>query len=256
MQQNHLLIGTADKTERLLQLAGAHFLLIDDGTIGDAFLEAFPKAKLFDLTQHHFNPLRGIGYKGARDFAAALYTASPEGEHTLTVRNGKRALARLLLEEPERLDTLPRSTDPGEIEALATIDDVLLSPTLRQVLCNPTNFSFKGRIVLKLDRAVIGDFDAFVLAALAIQQSQGQIIVPDFGFYGRDFYMSLIRQQRAILGINSLSELSKPLQQAVLLIDHKEGEHCTWEDAQTLASYTSFAPFTNGYTDYVQHLME
>src|ERR1700731_4717490 len=105
--RNHLLIGISDKTSRLLELAGDHkFLLIDDGPIADAFLLEFPEAKEFDVTRHSFNPLQGIDYKRARDFAAAVYTASPEGENTLTVRNGKRALARLLLYGPQHLTDL------------------------------------------------------------------------------------------------------------------------------------------------------
>jgi hypothetical protein len=86
---NHFLIGTADKTDRLLQLAGDHFLLIDDGPIADAFLVE-RTCRLFDITKHSFNPLKDIDYKRARDIAQALYTASPEGRDTLTVRNGKR----------------------------------------------------------------------------------------------------------------------------------------------------------------------
>lgn len=146
---NHLLIGTADKTQRFLDLAHSPFLLIDDGPIASAFLERYRKAKLFDTTKHSFNPLRGIDYKRARDFASALYTASPQGENTLTVRNGKRALTRLLLSGPERLSDLPSSSkDPGEAEAIATVADMLLSPVLEHVLCNPTNFSFTLTIAL------------------------------------------------------------------------------------------------------------
>jgi hypothetical protein len=71
---NSLLIGNADKTKRLLQLAQQPFLLIDDGELCDAFLREFPRATLFDIAHHTFNPLQqGIDYKGARDFATAIY---------------------------------------------------------------------------------------------------------------------------------------------------------------------------------------
>lgn len=255
---NHLLIGVADKTKRLLELASDNFLLIDDGEIADAFLDAFPRAKLFDISTHSFNPLRGIDYKRARDFAQALYTASPEGQNTLTVRNGKRAMVKLLLDNPKRLDKLPTPDrdDLGGIEAKATIDDLLLSPVLTQVLCDPTNFSFKGSVVLKLDRAVIGDFDAFVLASLAIGQFQGQVIVPDFGFYGRDFYISLIRQNRLTAGVHRLSELTPGLRQTVLLIKDKVGDECTFEDAETLAAYRGLVPGTNAHTEFVENLVK
>ena len=69
--RNHLRIGSADKTQRLLELADRNFLLIDDGPIADAFLEHRP-ARLFDIQKHSFNPLRRIDYRRAREFAEAL----------------------------------------------------------------------------------------------------------------------------------------------------------------------------------------
>lgn len=233
---NHLLIGTGDKTERLLELAGDHFLLIDDGPIADAFL-AQTHAKLFDIASHSFNPLHHADYKRVRDIVQALYTASPEGKDTLTVRNGKRALAQLLL-TAQRFDKLQTNAGgAGDLEAKATVDDMLFSPVLRRVLCNPTNFSFKGKVVAKLDRAEIGDFDAFLLAALLIGQCNGQLIVPDFGFYGRDFYTFLIRQNRLVCGVNFLSEASPALQQILLGIKGKTVYRTTREDAERLTFY-------------------
>lgn len=247
---NNLLIGTRDKTEQLLAWADKSFLLIDDGPIAEAFLSR--GAKLFDVERHTFNPLRGMDYKQARDFAQILYSANPEGKDTLTVRNGKRALVRLLLEKPTRLDRLEGDErDPGTVEALATVNDILLSPVLRRVLCSPTNFAFKGRVVLRLDRAELGDFDAFVLAALVIGQSKGQVIVPDFGFYGRD--TSLIRQNRLVAGVNFLEELSPLLKNAVLLIKDKIGNGCIPEDAAVLAGFEGLTPGTNEYNDFIQH---
>jgi hypothetical protein len=240
---NHLLIGTADKTERLLQITKPHFLLIDDGPIDEAFLARFPHAKLFDPQEHSFNPLRNMDYKRARDFAQALYTASPEGKETLTVRNGKRALLTLLLSKPTRLDRLPRSTDPGSIEALETVNDMLLSPVLKNVLCHPTNFSFKGTVVAKIDRAELGDFDAFLLGTLLIGQYQRHVILPDFGFYGRPFHTSLIRQNRLTAGVQFLSELEPKLQQAALTMREKTAYRVTTEDAEKLLPYFQTAYF-------------
>jgi hypothetical protein len=253
---NNALFGFADKTERLLHIAQKQqpFLLIDDGPIADAFLQRFPRAKLFDITKHSFNPLRGMDYAKARAFAAALYTASPEGKDTLTVRNGKRAMARLLLNNPSRLDKLKGHGERDE-EALATIEDLLLSPVLRRVLCNPTNFSFKGSVVAKLDRAVLGDFDAFVLASLLIGQHQGHTIVPDSGFFLKDMHVSLIRQNRLTCGLNSLSEVSDILRHAILGIKQKEGHGCLFEDAEVLAKYRRLEPSTRGFRDYVDTVM-
>jgi hypothetical protein len=67
-----------------------HGLLISDET-------AEIPARIFDPLKHSFNPLAHLGYKEARQTADVLYTVSPRGENTLTVRNGKRALLRSLL---------------------------------------------------------------------------------------------------------------------------------------------------------------
>jgi hypothetical protein len=56
-----------------------------------------PRARVFDPLKHSFNPLAGLDYKKAREIAEVLYTISPQGENTLTVRNGKRALLKALL---------------------------------------------------------------------------------------------------------------------------------------------------------------
>ncbi len=239
---NKLLIGLADKTEQLLETP-APFLLIDDGPIADTFLERYSRAKEFDPNKHSFNPLKGLDYKHARDFAATLYTASPQGENTLTVRNGKRALTRLLL-DTKRLDKLHASTDPGDIEAAATVDDMLLSPVLKSVLCGPPNFTFptggkwSAPVIARLDRAELGDFDAFILGALLIGQYKGQVILSDSAFYLRDFHVALIRQERLTVVVNYLTELSPKLQQAVLGIKDKTIYRTTPEDAERLIVYT------------------
>jgi hypothetical protein len=234
---NHLLLGTDDFTARLLDITRPGFLLIDDGPIADAFTGHFPHAKQFDIAQHSFNPLRGMDYKRARDFAQILYTASPEGKDTLTVRNGKRALARLVLADATRLDRIA-SDDEKDTDALAAIDEVLFSPVLKSVLCNPTNFSFKGSVIARMNRAELGDFDAFVLALLLIGQSKGHIIIPDFGFYGRPLHLSLIRQNRLTVGLRYLAELPLQLQQAVLTIEDKHLMRLLPDDAETLIGFT------------------
>jgi hypothetical protein len=83
-------------------------------------------------------------------------------------------------------------TEVGPLEALATIDDVLISSVLRRVLCNPTNFSFNPRstILARINRAELGDFDALVLGLLLMAHFKGQLVVPDFGFYGRECHVS------------------------------------------------------------------
>lgn len=249
---NRLILGLSDKTDDLQ--CKPPFLLIDDGPICDAFKQRYSRAKIFDPSEHSFNPLKEITYQRAREFASVIFGS--EGKDTLTVRNGKRALTRILLNS-EHLDALSVGKSDPEKEAQATIDDVLLSPTLRSVLCKPTNFSFReGRstIIARVDRAVLGDYDAHILAALLIQQFSGQVIIPDFGFYARPFHTQLIRQNRLIAGVFTLSELEPKMRQLCLLME-KIGRQCTHQDAETLAEYEELKRDTVGYNDLVDSLM-
>ena len=93
-----------------------------------------------------------------------LYTAYPQGENTLTVRNGKRTLLKALL-SADRLDKVE-----GDEEVTGMIGDLLQSPVLTRVLCRPTNFSFSPNslILARLNRAELGDFDALVLGLFLI----------------------------------------------------------------------------------------
>ena len=49
-------------------------------------------------------------------------------------------------------------------------------------------------------------------------QFKGQIIVPDFGFCGRDAHTNLIRANRLIAEVNTLSEVPVTLRQTLLTI--------------------------------------
>jgi hypothetical protein len=206
-----------------------------------------PRSRVFDPLKHSFNPLKDIDYKKARELAEVLYTIAPQGENTLTVRNGKRELLAALL-KADRLDRVK-----GDEEVSGMVGDLLASPVLSHVLCNPTNFSFnpKSVIVAKLNRAKLGEFDALVLGLFLIGHFQGQVIIPDFGFYGREAHTSLIRENRLIAGVNSLAELPPKLRQNVLLIKDKVTSGTTFEDAETLAIYAGLVPRTTGFNDYV-----
>ncbi|MGJ5222264.1 hypothetical protein ACQR1Q_35980, partial [Bradyrhizobium oligotrophicum] len=146
------------------------------------------------------------------------FIPSRQGENTLTVCNGKRALLKALL-KPKRFDQI--KDDGEEVEGM--IDDLLVSPVLRRVLCDPTNSSFRTDIGPgELNRAEIGD--AFVLGLLLMAYFKGQIVVPDFGFHGRESHGSMIRKNRLIAGVNFLSELSPKLREAILLIKVQGGQ--------------------------------
>jgi hypothetical protein len=254
---NHLLLGAADKTDRLLEITKPRFLLIDDGPIADAFLERFPKARLFDPAVHSFNPLAGMDYRRARDFADILYASSPGGKDTLTVRNGRRALVRMLLAKPSRLSDMPEPSavkDDAEKEALGMIEELLMSPVLSRVLCGRgTPFRFgEGTTVAKLDRAELGDFDAFIIGALLIGHHKGEVVLSDGGFYARDLHMSLIRQNRLTIGCNLLSELPQKIRQASLLFEDKTARLASYEDAKLLAQYACLIEGTNAFGEFVR----
>lgn len=236
-----------------------------------------PRARIFNPMEHHFNPLQGIDYKKAREIANVLYTIYPQGEDTLTVRGGRRGLARFL-QKFSRLDALEthlskkaaaherdkKNNEPlsaTEAEVIGVVSDVLLSPVLRRVLCNPTNFSFNPRstILARINRAELGDFDALVLGLFLMAHFKGQIVVEDGGFYLREQHISLIRERRLIVGVNTLAELPPKLRQAVLLIGDKEASGTTFEDAELLAKYAGLRPDPtrddNPYNRFVREAM-
>lgn len=210
-----------------------------------------PPVLVFDPKQHSFNPLAGIDHRKAREISDVLYTIYPQGENTLTVRNGRRALMRELV-HAKRLDKI----DADE-EVQGLVDDILASPTLRRVFCETPNFSLsrKAVILARLNRAELGEFDALVLGLFLMAHFKGQVVVPDFGFYGRDAHVSLVREGRLIAGVNFLSELSPKLRRSVLLITDKEASGATYEDAVTLAQYARLAPETNAYNDFIAGAM-
>lgn len=241
--QNTLYVGF----DRTISLPHGGFLFIHD---------ELPKrplfATVFDPLEHTLNPLKGIEYKAARDLSDVLYTAYPQGENTLTVRNGRRALLQALL-TTTRLDRIK-----GDEEVEGMIQDILTSPVLRKVLCSRApNFSFKKEtpIFARINRAELGDFDALVLGLILIGHYKGQIILPDAAFYLRDAHIALVREERLIAGVHYLDEL-KPrapaLRQAILLIEDKVPSRTLLSDAQLLAEYAGKVPGTNGFNDFVE----
>jgi hypothetical protein len=236
--------------KRTLQLPKGSFLFIDDE------VPKHPKAKVFNPFRHSFNPLRNIDKKTARDLAHVLYTVSPQGDNTLTVRNGRRALAQAFV-DAKRLDQLTVQSDikgvKEEVEGM--IGELLFTDVMKQVLCSDNDFAFTGRntkVFARINRAELGEFDALVLGLLLMSHFKGQVIVPDLGFYGRDAHVSLVRDGRLIAGVDSLAELPPKLRAAALLIKDKVPSGTTFEDAETLARYAHLQPRTNEYNDFVQ----
>lgn len=242
----------------LLQHLPSRFLLIDDG----AFIDQLDlhRAKHFDVSRHSFNPLKNADKTKIRQLSDIFYAGDPGGENTLTVRNGKRALNRMLFAAP-RLDCLTGNLkEPADAEALGLIDNVLFSPVLERVLTGPSNFFFTSRkegdyhpslIVARLSRAELGEYDAFLLGNLLIAQYPGTVVIPDFGFYAHKGHMALIRQKRLIAGLNFFDEVPE-LRNALLTIPTKIASYCTPEDAELLAVYAGHPKGTDGHSTFVK----
>jgi hypothetical protein len=154
------------------------FLFIDDEIPN---IPDWKRPKIFDPLKHGFNPLKDIDYRKTREIADALHTIYPQGENTLTVRNGKGALLKALLHS-DSLDTIK-----GDEEVSGMIGDVLASPVLQGVFCEGRRFTFnpKSPNLARINRAELGHFDALVLGLLLIAQFKGQLVLPSMGFYGR-----------------------------------------------------------------------
>jgi hypothetical protein len=136
------------------------------------------------------------------------------------------------------------------------IGDLLASPVLRRVLCNPTNFSFNERSVIqaRINRVELGDFDALVLGLFLMSHYKGQLVVPDFGFYGRDIHTRLIRENRMMAGVSELKELPEKLRSRAMLIPDKRISGATWDDAVELAKYQKphLGKDSNAYNDFIE----
>jgi hypothetical protein len=238
---NKLFLGI----NKQIELPESNFLYLHDD------IPNIPRARVFDISHHSFNPLKHITYKKARELAQVLYTLYPQGENTLTVRNGKYDLLKALL-TTTRLDKIDVSD-----EVNAMIADLLISPVLTHVLCRPTNFSFNPQsvILVRLNRAQIGDFDALALGLFLINHYPGQLVIPDFGFYARDAHAGLVRDNRLIAGINSLAELPLQLRKEMLLIKDKIPQGCLLEDAKTLAAYAHIPEATNAWHAFLEAAM-
>jgi hypothetical protein len=242
---NQLFVGLSKEVE----LPSNGFLFINDEI---PEVPDWKRPKIFDPLKHGFNPLKDIDYRKAREIADVLYTVYPQGENTLTVRNGKRALLKALLQS-QSLDKIK-----GDDEVSGMIGDILASPVLRGVFCEGRRFTFnpKSANLARINRAELGSFDSLVLGLLLIAQFKGQLVLPSFGFYGRDAHVNLIEEERLIAGVNTLAELPPLLRQNLLLVSEKVASGAIADDAEELAKYEGLARGTNGFMDYVAKAIE
>lgn len=220
-----------------------------------------PRARLFDPAKHSFNPLKNMSYEKQCHFVDLIDALFPRGDGTLTKDTGLDFIAEALESKPKTLaDLIPvpdHKSPPGHIWAYNKIRRILRSPVLKNVLCKPTNFSFaKNSLILaRLNRIELTDFDALLLGWLLIEQFKGQVVVPDFGFYGRDVHVSLLRENRLIAGVNFLSELPPKLRNSLLLVEDKIASGTTFDDAEVLADFARIPRGTNAFNSFVDEAM-
>ena len=140
---NLLIVGTK---KTILEHLPNSFLLIDDGSIIDAFqIPKHRKITVFDYQKHSFNPLKKIDYKRAREFLDVLDAVFPEGENTLTKKTSNFILLNALLSKPKRLDHLIYpSSDSAQTDAYQKIKPYYSPQSLTASLTRPTNFPLKG----------------------------------------------------------------------------------------------------------------
>lgn len=122
----------------------------------------------------------------------------------------------------------------------AKMGRLLTSPVIRNIIGQPfSTFSLDaGHIIIAdLDRSKLGDQTAYLLGSLLIARSSGTLYINDLGFFARDHLARTLRQERATVALNTLSELPAALQQAALAIPDKTVFTTTMEDAERLAFY-------------------
>jgi hypothetical protein len=243
-----LFLGFAKEVE----LPRGGCLIIDDE------VRDIPRSRIFDALRHGFNPIKNINYRSACDFVDIIDVLFSRGDTTLTKGTGLEFIQDALEAAPKTLEDLIERPDKksttGHTWAHGKIRRILRSHVLTRAFCNPCNFSFRPGSVIqaRINRKEIGEFDALTIGLFLMAHYRGpHIVIPDFGFYGRDFHTSLIREQRIVIGCNTLSELPPKIRQAALLFDEKIASHARLEDAELLAEYSGLIRGTNAYNDYV-----
>jgi hypothetical protein len=222
------------------------FLYIGDGVpdVGKR------RHRVFDPLKHSVNPLDQLDYRKACDFLDMIDALFSRGDNTLTKDTGLDFIAEALEGDVRRLDKLvpepKRTSTTGHVWAYGRMQKILRSPVLRPVLCSPRKqFSLADNsiVLARLNRKELGEFDAVVLGLVLMMSYKGQIVVDDFGFYGREAHASLLREDRLIAGLNFFDEIvSNKLQNALMQIDEKVLSGATYPDAKRVAEHRGLRP--------------
>jgi hypothetical protein len=91
-------------------------------------------------------------------------------------------------------------------------------------------------VLVRLNRAELGDRTCRVLGNVFIQHYAGQVVVDDYGFYALPSHITLIRQRRLIARVNSIDDIPH-LKSQLHLFDELIPVRCTPADAAILAEY-------------------
>lgn len=265
---NVLAVGTNITDVILDKLRGLRsFLLVDDGPMIDEFIS---RTRLdyteLDFSRHddqlpRFNPLSRMNDLRAENFVADLDILILGGDNTLTRKNANHLIYKTLVTmKPKNLDKLFKllmPLSPKDVEfkdAAQKIERLLLSSVLRRVFTGKPNFTIRGILLARINRAELGDFASRALTYFLIDRYPGQIVIPRFGLYGRKHHASLIEQDRLIAGVNYLSE--SELEDELLLIEEKIPNFCLYDDAVRLAKYAGLMPdptrVDNDYNNYIK----
>lgn len=240
--------------------------------IGDEIPE-YEDAVKFNVLKHRFNLIDGIDHKIARVLANVSYDLYPQGSDTLTVRGGRRGLAKAYLKH-KRLDAITehlrdkhekfeadKKNNPPlsskDLEVLDFLGDLLLSPVLKKMFCGEPNFAFNPRspIFARVNRSELGGFDADAITLFLMAIYPGQLIVPRFGRYAKEAHIDLLEQGRLIGGVNDLGELPKRLRAAVMQTPDKIVSGALYSDAIELAEQKGLIKDTMEFNDEVSKYM-
>jgi hypothetical protein len=222
---NKLYVGFS----KTVELPKGGFLFINDEV---PEVPSWRRPRLFDPHTDCFNPLEDLDYKkGAGDRGGPVHDFTTGREHADRAKRQAGAPESPLEGRAIRRGAGRRGSGRDDRRYLGVAHP-------QRVLCSPSNFTFNPNSVnlVKLDRAELGQFDALVLGLVLMAHFKGQIVVPDFGFCGRDVHVGLTRETRLIAGVNTQEELSPKLRESVLLMKEKKGARATFEDAETLAT--------------------
>lgn len=216
-----------------------------------------PFARIFDPTKHAIDVFEKITERRAEELADTIYQSRPEGENTLTVRNGKIALKKLLA-KAKRFDAITTTDE----EVTRILDDLLFTPEIRNAICGTNNiFKFHKHsiIFVELNRAAIGERACKVIGRFIISLYKGQFIIDDAGFYLTDAHTYLVKEKRIIAGVATLSQLPPRLRDELLLVKDKHASGALYDDAVLLAKYQGLQPDptreANPYNEFIQAAM-